>query len=224
MTIWIPPEQKTVTSYMRWSTITTFIILMLVGIGYFIDEYQKAEAKKQDAKLTIAKIEEHNAKVEAQQKQVVTKEIKTKHKTVTMPDGSKLCTDPDEAAKTGCRLVTNEDIEKILNRKTVYSYIDKKKDDDAEPTGGSPPPAPVAIVTEPKPKVVTKEVVKTVTVQPEVKDTKIEIDAGLVKIAMSNEASWNAIFKMLFTLLGSFFGIKLINFGFRKLEAEPKPA
>lgn len=51
-----------------------------------------------------------------------------------------------------------------------------------------------------------------------VKDSKIEIDAGLVKIAMSNEASWTAIIKMVSTVLFTFFGIKLINLVFRRLD------
>lgn len=190
-----------------------------MGIAYFYDEYRKAEIKKAEAKVAIQKIELHNAKVDAQKQAVITKEIKTKHKTVTMPDGTKLCTDPDEAVKTGCKIVTNQDIEKIINAKPTYRYVEKNND---EPTGGSPPPAPVALSSQPK--VVTKEVTKTITVQPEVKDSKIEIDAGLVKVAMSNEASWNAILKMMFTVLGTFFGIKLINLIFKKLDPEPKPA
>lgn len=78
----------------------------------------------------------------------------------------------------------------------------------------SPSPSPN------KPKHVEKNIVE----EPKIKDSKIEIDAILVKVAMSNEASWNAILKMIATVLGTFFGIKLINLLFRKLEADPKPA
>ena len=49
-------------------------------------------------------------------------------------------------------------------------------------------------------------------------ESKIEIDAGLIKIAMSDEASWMAIFKIVFTLLFTFFGVRAINFGFSRLE------
>lgn len=49
--------------------------------------------------------------------------------------------------------------------------------------------------------------------------SKIEIDAGLIKIAMENEASWNAIFKIIFSLLFTFLGVKLINHTFKRLEA-----
>ena len=89
-----------------------------------------------------------------------------------------------------------------------------------EPTGGAPPPPEL-------PRATPAEAVKSIPGLPKVGssgDSKIEIDAGLIKVAMSNEASWMAILKIVFTVLGTFFGIRLINFGFKKLEGEPKPA
>jgi len=73
--------------------------------------------------------------------------------------------------------------------------------------GGAPMPPPPQL-----PKTTPKETVESIP------NSRFEIDAGLVKIAMDNEASWTAIFKIVFTLLVTFFGVKLINFGFRKLE------
>ena len=184
MTIWIPPQQKTITTYMKWSTITAFVILMLMAISYFYDEYQDAEAKKQHAKETIVKIEEHNKSVDAQSAKAI-QEPKT---------------------------------EKKVQKKVII--VERSVE---EPTGGSPPMPPPPEL----PKTTPEQAVKSIPELPKVEsnsDSKIEIDAWLVKVAMSNESSWMAIFKMIFTVLFTFFGIKLINFGFKKLEGEPKPA
>jgi len=51
-----------------------------------------------------------------------------------------------------------------------------------------------------------------------VPDSTIEIDALIVKVKMSNESSWNAIVKMLVTVLSMFFGIKLINLFFVRIS------
>jgi len=51
-----------------------------------------------------------------------------------------------------------------------------------------------------------------------VSDSTIEIDALIVKVKMSNESSWNAIVKMLVTVLSMFFGIKLINLFFVRIS------
>ena len=84
-----------------------------------------------------------------------------------------------------------------------------------EPIGGGPVPMPPPPQTTPKQ---AADSVPSTDIKVESNNSKFEIDAGLVKIAMENEASWTAIFKMVFSLLFTFFGIKLINFGFRKLE------
>lgn len=70
------------------------------------------------------------------------------------------------------------------------------------------------------------EVLKSVIEDDDVKleGSKIEIDAWIVKVAMSNEASWTAIFKIIATVLSTFFGVRLINFLFKRLEAEPRAA
>ena len=164
MSIWIPPQEKSTKDYIRWTTISTFIVLMLWMISFFYDEYQHAENRKKEAKVKIAQIEEHNAKVDSQPKEV------------------------------------KKPPEKIIR------YVEKSTD--GEPTGGGEKIAtPIERPVPPPPK-----------------DSKIEIDAGLVKVAMSNEASWSAIMKIIFTILGTFFGIRLINYGFKRLEGEPKPA
>lgn len=62
-----------------------------------------------------------------------------------------------------------------------------------------------------------KEVTVDLPVKLAVPDSTIEIDALIVKVKMSNESSWNAIIKMIVTVLSMFFGIKLINFGFARI-------
>lgn len=218
--VWIPPQQQQTKEYVRWTSISAFAIFMLWLVSLFYDEYRGATLLQSAANQALAQIEEHNKKVDELEKQVITKQIKIKHRTVTLPNGTRLCTDPAEGARTGCKIVTDDEIERIISRKTIYAYKDKAVSD--EPTGGSAP-KPVATDTD-QPKVTERVVTKTITEKPEIKDSKIEIDAGLVKIAMSNEASWTAIFKIVFTLLFTFFGVKLINFGFRKLEGPAVPA
>ena len=104
------------------------------------------------------------------------------------------------------------------------SSVSKPNFDSPDVVGGGgpmpPPPQPEAVPR--KKTVVIEETVKEPI--PVEKESRIEIDAGIVKIAMDNEAHWSAIFKMVFTLLSTFFGIKLINFGFRKLEQTPAVA
>lgn len=88
-------------------------------------------------------------------------------------------------------------MEKEKRAITENKQAQSKAEPSAEPKGGGAmPPPPVA--------------------QPS--DTKIEIDAGIIKVIMDNESSWAAIYKMLVTILGTFFGIRLINFAFKKLD------
>jgi len=41
--------------------------------------------------------------------------------------------------------------------------------------------------------------------------TKDSIEAGPIKLTLSNATDWITIFKMMFTLLGTYAGIKIIN-------------
>lgn len=148
MSTFVPYQLKTTKEYVRWTTITAFVITMLWAVSFFYQEYHQAEQRKQEAKLAIAKLE--------------------------------------EAAKTAAPTPPLS----------------------VEPIGGGAPMPPPPQL----PKTTPKETVESVP------NSRFEIDAGLVKIAMDNEASWTAIFKIVFTLLVTFFGVKLINFGFRKLE------
>lgn len=150
MSIFVPPQQKTLKEYVRRTTVSAFVIVMLWCISLFYDEYQQAEARRRDAKFTIAKLEEA----------AKSKDSKPKPPLQIEPIG-----------------------------------------------GGAPPPPPPQL-----PNTTPKETVESVP------NSRFEIDAGLVKIAMDNEASWSAIFKIVFTLLFTFFGVKLINFGFKRLE------
>jgi hypothetical protein len=150
MSIFVPLQQKTLKEYVRRTTISAFVIIMLWLTSLFYAEYHEAETKRTEAKIAIAKIEES---------------AKSK----------------DTASKPPLQI---------------------------EPIGGGPlPPPPPQL-----PKTTPKETVESVP------NSRFEIDAGLVKIAMDNEASWSAIFKIVFTLLFTFFGVKLINFGFKRLE------
>ena len=150
MSIFVPAQQKTLKEYVRLTTVSAFVIVMLWLMSVFYTEYHDAETKRAEAKITIAKIE--------------------------------------EAAKSKDSM--------------------PKPPLQIEPIGGSalPPPPPQL------PKTTPNETVESVP------NSRFEIDAGLVKIAMDNEASWSAIFKIIFTLLFTFFGIRLINFGFKRLE------
>ena len=74
--------------------------------------------------------------------------------------------------------------------------IIRQKSIDGEPVGGSPPPPPLQ----------------------QSYPSRIEVDLGLVKVAMNNEESWSAIFKMIALVLLTFFGVRLINFGFKRFE------
>lgn len=151
MSIFVPPQQKTLKEYVRRTTISAFVIVMLWLISLFYTEYHEAETKRAEAKIAIAKLEEA---------------AKSKDSTPKPP----------------------LQIEPI--------------------GGGAPPPPPPPQL----PNTTPKETVESVP------NSRFEIDAGLVKIAMDNEASWSAIFKIVFTLLFTFFGVKLINFGFKRLE------
>jgi hypothetical protein len=46
---------------------------------------------------------------------------------------------------------------------------------------------------------------------------KVEV-AGIVKFEISEDNSWQTVFKILAIILGSVLGIKIINTGFNKLE------
>ena len=160
MSTFIPHQQKTIKDYVRWTTITAFVLVMLWCVSFFYEEYQQAKHNQQLAKTQIEKIEQAN---------------KAAGQTAKTPPIS-------------------------------------------EPTGGGPmpPPPPPQL-----PKTTPKEAVDSVPgagTKTEAQNSRFEIDAGLVKIAMDNEASWAAIFKIVFTLLFTFFGIKAINFGFKRLE------
>lgn len=150
MSKFVPNQQKTIKEYVRRTTISAFVIVMLWLTSLFYTEYHEAETKRAEAKITIAKIE--------------------------------------EAAKS--------------------NDSKPKPPLQIEPIGGSAPPPPPPHL----PNTTPKETVESVP------NSRFEIDAGLVKIAMDNEASWSAIFKIVFTLLFTFFGVKLINFGFKRLE------
>lgn len=68
----------------------------------------------------------------------------------------------------------------------------------------APPPPPIAAIQkDDKPVVVGA--------------AEIEI-FGVVKVKLDDNNSWILVFKMLVLTLGTFFGIKFINFGFRKFE------
>lgn len=183
MTIFIPPQQKSTTHYVRWTTITAFVICMLWLASYFFQEYQQIQHNRVAALKAINDIEEFNLKIE-------------QHNAKADEHNSKI-----------------KEVEKEIKQSKKKVIIREKRIIDTdEPTGGG---EKIAIPVEPPPPKLPPPIEK---------QSKIEIDAGLVKVAMSNEASWMAIFKIVFTVLATFFGIKLINFGFRKLENEPKPA
>ena len=178
--VWVPPQQKSTTHYVRWTTITAFVICMLWLASYFYDEYQQVQNNKVAALKTINDIEEFNLKVD-------------EHNSKADDHNSKIKQETKRVKKNV-----------IIREKRII--------DTDDPTAGG---EKIAIPVEPPaPKLPP----------PIEKQSKIEIDAGLVKVAMSNEASWMAIFKIVFTVLFTFFGIRLINFGFKKLENEPKPA
>lgn len=219
MTIFVPSQQQSTTHYVRWITISSFVILMLWLASFFYDEYRQAEYARTSALKFVEEVQVKNAEIEAQnakaeehnnrvQKKVIKKKIVIQDKSEPVDSG---------------HISKAPELPKTTPEEAVKSIPDM------EPIGGGspmpPPPKPVAILT-PKTKQKTIEVEEVVEVKPTPipKESKIEIDAGIVKVAMSNESSWMAIFKMIFTVLFTFFGIKLINFGFRRLEGEPKPA
>lgn len=174
MNIFIPKEEKTTKEYVRWTTITAFVVLMAWVVSLFHDEYRLAESQKEEAKQTIAKIEEYNARVEQAAKAPPPPQPVESHK---------------KAKKSG-------------------------RKHNNEPMGGGPPELP---------KATPEEAVASVPSVPVERDSKIEIDAILVKFAMSNEASWAAIIKMVAAVLSTIFGIKLINLVFRVLDNKLKP-
>lgn len=45
----------------------------------------------------------------------------------------------------------------------------------------------------------------------EVAKTTDSIEAGPIKITLSNATDWTTVFKMMFTVLGTYAGIKVIN-------------
>lgn len=162
MKIWIPPEQTTLKEYVRYTTISSFVIAMLVLISFFVDEYNQAQNTRNEAfRMVIETIDEHNKKIEN------TKEI----------------------ALSPPPLVAS-----------------KKK---GRSNSGDLPEKTAPIVLDDLPKMGTG---------------KIEIDAGVIKMSMDDNASWNAIIKIMSAMLGTFFGVKLINHVFRRLEREPAPA
>lgn len=249
--MWIPPQQQSAKQYVRYMTITSFTVLMLYLTSVFYDEYKNAEIEKAHAINTIVakveenniKIEEHNTKAEKHNEQIK-KQVKKKKVIVKLPEE---VTRPIIIERSIDRV---ERAEPII-RQTEPSFP-KIMSEGTESSIPRPMPAPAMIPpppptqpkicadwreaamgkcvppakkdsTEPKkPQTVTVEVEEKQA--PIEKQSKIEIDAGLVKIAMSNEASWMAIFKIVFTLLATFFGVKLINFVFKRLESEPKIA
>lgn len=160
MSIFVPPQQKTLKEYVRRTTISAFVIVMLWLTSLFYAEYHEAETKRAEAKITIAKLEE-------------------------------AAKSRDSAPKPPLQI---------------------------EPIGGGAPPPPPPQLPKTTPKEAIESVPNVTDIKTETQNSRFEIDAGLVKIAMDNEASWSAIFKIVFTLLFTFFGVKLINFGFKRLE------
>lgn len=243
MTIWVPPQEKSTKQYVRWTTNLSFVIFMLWLVSFFYDEYSTAERVRVSALKTIeevnvknAEIEEHNNKVEEHNKNLKERVIKKK---IQVPIVEK-----SEPIGGGSAPKAPE-----LPSTTSEQAIKSIPDSNEPIAGGSPmppPPRPAPLtlpaqktcsdlkeamrtgcyyVPPTKPRVVEIEVEEKIPPPPPIeKQSKIEIDAGIVKVAMSNEASWMAIMKMIFTVLFTFFGIRLINFGFKKLEGEPKPA
>lgn len=170
MNTWVPPQLKSGKEYVRFVTISSFVVFMLWLVSLFYDEYNEAKANKKHAETNIAIIQENTQSVPPP------------------PPGNPV---------------------KITGMN--------------EPIGGgaAPPPPPPQAPTPSRAS--PKEAIDSIpNIKVEGSDSKIEIDAWIVKVAMSNEASWMAIMKMIFTVLFTFFGIRLINFGFKKLEG-PSP-
>ena len=194
MSIWIPTPSTAARDYIRWTTVTAFVIGMLWLTSLFFEEYHTAVRMQNGALHEINRIQEHNqgvdarnAKLEAQPPQY---KIQKRTREIEIP---------------------------VIEKRTEDPVSKPNFDSPDVVAGGVPMPPPPQPAPVPRKKtVVIEETIKEPI--PVEKESRIEIDAGIVKIAMSNEAHWSAIFKMVFTLLSTFFGIKLINFGFRKLE------
>ena len=148
--IWIPPQQAETRKYLRWCTVTAFVIVMLGIVSVFVDEWSTSNDLQQRARKELEQAAEAARAAEAQrQAQAVRK--------------------PTEPPRSSAPM---------------------------------PPPLP--------------------DVKVEASPTHIEIDAKLLRVVMDNEASWMAIVKIVVTILATFFGIRLINFGFARLEPSTK--
>ena len=216
--VWIPPQQQSTREYVRWATISSFVIAMLYTGSVFYDEYKTAQAAKATAIETIAKIQDHNKKVDADNSRPPeTKQVRItkRHRTLTLVDGNKICTDPAEGAKTGCKIVTDAEMDKYIELERQQAQAMRPP----PPQSSDPSTPKPAIVAAGGPKLEEKTVTETKTVAVEQpKASKIEIDAKLIKMVMDGEASWSAIIKMIVTVLTTFFGVRLINFVFSRLE------
>lgn len=208
MQVWIPPQQKSTTHYVRWTTITSFVIFMLWLMSYFYDEYRQAEYARLSALKMVEEVHVKNTEIEANNAKADEHNNKTQKKVI-----KKKITIVDKGEPIGGGSAPQ------LPRTTPEEAVASIPGDPSVPK-----PAPLVISKPKEPKVIEVEEVIEVKPTPIQKESKIEIDAGILKVAMNNEASWMAIFKIIFTVLFTFFGIRLINFGFHKLENNMKPA
>ena len=110
----------------------------------------------------------------------------------------------------------NEYIEAEYTQKRAQAEVDKIKEFNIK--ADSDEEARIKYAQKQQSKIVNGKIVLDKEIKVESSNSHMELDAGLVKIAMDNEPSWMAIFKMIFTLLFTFFGVKAINFGFAKFS------
>lgn len=150
--IWIPPQQESLRRYLRWTTVTAFVIVMLAVISMFVDEFVQSNRHQAQAKSEIARLEQAARAARAAHEQ-------------------------------------------------QQAQAARQRSD--RPQGSAPPPPPPEIKVEAGP-------------------SHIEIDAKLLRVVMDNEASWMAIMKIVVTILATFFGIRLINFVFARLDPDVK--
>ena len=73
MSIWIPTPSTAARDYIRWTTVTAFVVGMLWLTSLFFDEYNTAVRMQNGALHEIAKIEEHNQGVDARNAELATR-------------------------------------------------------------------------------------------------------------------------------------------------------
>lgn len=56
--IWIPPQQEQLRRYLRWSTISSFVIVMLGLVSVFVDEFSQSRDFQRRAQQEIAVAEQ----------------------------------------------------------------------------------------------------------------------------------------------------------------------